>query len=166
MNQSIVPCLVLTWPAYGFLRRQVSWSGILISLRIFHCLLWSTQSNVSVQSQIRGRYFGGGGFPCFLYDPMDVGNLNSASSTFSKPSLYIWKFPVQVLQKPSLKDFEYNFANMRNEHNFMVVWAFLGISFFVVGIKTDLLQSCGHCWVFQIYWHTECSTFTVSSFRI
>ena len=45
-NQSIVPCLVLivaSWPAYTFLRRQVRWSGIPISLRIFHSLLWSTQ---------------------------------------------------------------------------------------------------------------------------
>ena len=33
-------------------------------------------------------------------------------------------------------------------------------------MKTDLFQSCGHCWVFQIFWHTECSTFTASSFRI
>ena len=33
-------------------------------------------------------------------------------------------------------------------------------------MKTDLFQSCGHCWVFQICWHTECSTFTASSFRI
>ena len=30
----------------------------------------------------------------------------------------------------------------------------------------DLFQSCGHCWVFQICWHIECSTFTASSFRI
>ena len=33
-------------------------------------------------------------------------------------------------------------------------------------MKTDHSQSCGHCWVFQICWHTECSTFTESSFRI
>ena len=33
-------------------------------------------------------------------------------------------------------------------------------------MKTDLFQSCGHCWVFQVCWHTECSTFTTSSFRI
>ena len=33
-------------------------------------------------------------------------------------------------------------------------------------MKTDLLQSCGHCWVFQICWHIECSTFTASSFRL
>ena len=33
-------------------------------------------------------------------------------------------------------------------------------------MKTDLFQSCGHCWVFQICWHIECSTLTGSSFRI
>ena len=33
-------------------------------------------------------------------------------------------------------------------------------------MKTDLFQSCGHCWVFHICWHIECSTFTASSFRI
>ena len=46
-NQSFVPCPVLTvasWPAYRFIRRQIKWSGIPISLRIFHSLLWSTQS--------------------------------------------------------------------------------------------------------------------------
>ena len=33
-------------------------------------------------------------------------------------------------------------------------------------MKTDLFQSCDHCWLFQICWHIECSTFTASSFRI
>ena len=33
-------------------------------------------------------------------------------------------------------------------------------------MKTDLFQPCGHCWVSQICWHIECSTFTASSFRI
>ena len=33
-------------------------------------------------------------------------------------------------------------------------------------MKTDIFQSWGHCWVFQICWHIECSTFTASSFRI
>ena len=43
-NQSVFPYLVLTvasWPAYRFLRRQVRWSGIPISWRIFHSLLWT-----------------------------------------------------------------------------------------------------------------------------
>ena len=51
LNQSIFPCLVLTvasWPAYRFCRRQVRWSGIPMCLRIFHSLLWSTQSKALV----------------------------------------------------------------------------------------------------------------------
>ena len=51
-------------------------------------------------------------FPCFFYDSMDVGSLISVSSAFSKPSLYIWKFLIQVLLKPSLKDFEHYIASM------------------------------------------------------
>ena len=50
-----------------------------------------------------------------------------------------------------------------------IVWQFehsLALPFFGIGMKTDLFQSCGHCWVFQICWHIECSTFTASSFRI
>ena len=46
-NQPIVPCPVLTvasWPAYKFLKRQIRWSGVSISFRSFHSLLWSTQS--------------------------------------------------------------------------------------------------------------------------
>ena len=50
-----------------------------------------------------------------------------------------------------------------------IVWSFecsLGFPFLGIGMKTDLFQSCGHCWVFQICWHMECSTFPASSFRI
>ena len=42
----------------------------------------------------------------------------------------------------------------------------MGLPFLGIGMKTDLFQSCGHCWVFQICWHIQCSTFTASSFRI
>ena len=50
-NQSVFPCPVLTvasQPAYRFLRRQVRWYSIPISLRISHSLLWSTQSKALV----------------------------------------------------------------------------------------------------------------------
>ena len=50
--------------------------------------------------------------PCFFYDPMNAGNLTSGSSTFSKSSLYIWKFSIHGLLKPSLKDFEHYLASM------------------------------------------------------
>ena len=44
---------------------------------------------------------------CFSDDPAYVGNLSSGSSVFSKSRLYIWKFSVHTLLKPSLKDFEH-----------------------------------------------------------
>ena len=49
-------------------------------------------------------------FSCFFYDPMDVGNLISGSSAFSKSSLNIWKFSVHILVKPDLENFEHYFA--------------------------------------------------------
>ena len=51
-------------------------------------------------------------FSSFIDDPMDVGNLVSGSSAFSKSSLYIWRFLVHILLKPILKDFEYYLASM------------------------------------------------------
>ena len=49
---------------------------------------------------------------CFFDDPVYVGNLISGSSTFSKPSLNIWKFTVHVLLKPKLENFERYFASV------------------------------------------------------
>ena len=49
---------------------------------------------------------------CFFYDPMDVGNLISGSSPFSKSSLNIWKFLVHVLLKSYWENFEHYFASM------------------------------------------------------
>ena len=42
---------------------------------------------------------------CFFNDPVDVGNLVSGFSAFSKTSLNIWKFTVHVLLKPGLENF-------------------------------------------------------------
>ena len=53
-------------------------------------------------------------FPCFFYDLTDVDSLVSGSFTFSKSSLYIWKFLVHVLLKYSLKDFKHDLARMWN----------------------------------------------------
>ena len=81
----------------------------------------------------------------------------SVFSLMSEPS---WIF------QPSLKDFEHYLASMWNEHNCTLLEHSLALTFFGFGMKTDLFQSCGHCWVFQICWPIECSTFTASSFRI
>ena len=44
---------------------------------------------------------------CFFYDLADVGNLICGSSAFSKSSLNIWEFSVQVLLKLGLENFEH-----------------------------------------------------------
>ena len=49
---------------------------------------------------------------CFFHDPADVGNLISGSSAFSKSSLNIWKFTVNILLKPGLENFEHYFASV------------------------------------------------------
>ena len=49
---------------------------------------------------------------CFFDDPVDVGNLISGSSAFSKTSLNIWKFTVHVLLKPGLENFEHYFTSV------------------------------------------------------
>ena len=51
-------------------------------------------------------------FSCFFFDPTDVDNLISGSSAFSKSSLYICKFSLHVLLKPSLEDFERYLARL------------------------------------------------------
>ena len=51
-------------------------------------------------------------FCSFFYDPTNVGNLIPGSSAFSKTILYIWKFSIHILLKPSLKDFENNLTSM------------------------------------------------------
>ena len=51
-------------------------------------------------------------FSSFFNDPVDVGNLISGSSAFSKTSLNIWKFMVPVLLKPGLENFEHYFTSV------------------------------------------------------
>jgi len=71
-----------------------------------------------------------------------------------------------ILLKPGLENFEHYFTSVWGECNCVVVWTFFGIAFLWDWNENWLFQSFGHCWVFQICWHIECSTFTASSFRI
>ena len=72
--------------------------------------------------------------------------------------MYYWSLAWRIL-RITLLACEMSTIVRECEHS--LAFPFLGI-----GMKTDLFQSCGHCWVFQICWHIECSTFTASSFRI
>ena len=105
-------------------------------------------------------------FSSFFYDLTVLAIWSLFPLLFSKSSLYIWKFSVHVLLKPSLEDFEHDLASMWKS---TIMWLFehsLALPFFEIGMKTDIFQSCGHCWVFKICWHIECSTLRESSFRI
>ena len=77
------------------------WSGIPISLRIFQFVVIHTVKGFSIVSEAEVFLE----FSCFFDDPVDVGNLISGFSAFSKSSLYIWEFSVYVLLKPSLENF-------------------------------------------------------------
>ena len=102
---------------------------------------------------------------CFFDDPVDVGNLISGFSAFSKTSLNIWKFPIHILLKPGLENLELYFTSVWDWYNCVVVWAFFGIAF---------LWDWHENWPFPVLWpllgfpnlHIECSTFTASSLRI
>ena len=65
-------------------------------------------------------------FPGFLYNPVNVGNLISNSSSFSKPSLDIQKFLVCVMLKPSMQDFKHDLTGMGDECNCPMVSTFSG----------------------------------------
>ena len=104
------------------------------SFRIFHILLWSTQSKALAQSIKQKMIFLE--FSCFFDDPVDVGNLISGSSAFSKTSLNIWKFMV-------LENFEHYFTSVWDECNCVVFWAFFGIAF---------LWDWNENWPFPVLW--------------
>ena len=152
----------LTWMQISQESGKVVW--YCISWRIFQFVVIHTFKGFRIVNEAEVGVFLE--FPWFLHDPMNVGNLISGSSAFPKPSLYICKFLVHKLLKPSLKDFEHYFASMWNKHNCTIVWTVTALSFFGIVMKTDLFQSCGHCRVFQICSNIECSTLTASSFRI
>ena len=80
-------------------------------------------------------------FFTFLHGPVNVGNLISGFSAFSKPRLYIWKFLVHELLKPSLKILSITvLASKEKEmatHSSILAWKILGTE------KLSGLQSLG-----------------------
>ena len=80
---------------------------------------------------------------CFFDDPANVGNLISGSSAFSKSTLNIWKFTVDVLLKSGLENFEHYFTSIWDEWNYAVVTSFFGIAF---------LWDWDENWPFPVLW--------------
>ena len=129
LNHSVIPCLVLTVassPAYRFLSRQVRWTGIPVSLRIFHSLLWSTQSKALAQS-MKQKYMFFWNSLAFSMNQWMLAIWPLFTLPFLNPACTSVRFSIHILLKPSLKDFEYNLASMWNECNCMLVWTFFGI---------------------------------------
>ena len=84
--------------------------------------------------------------------------LNPAGTSGSSWFMYCWSLAWRFLSI-SLLACEMSAILWQFEHS-------LTLPFFGIGMKTDLFQSCGHCCIFQICWHIECSAFTASSCRI
>ena len=155
-NQSVVPCLALSvasWLAYRFLRRQVKWSGIPISLRISQFVVIHIVKGFSVINETEVDVFLE--FSCFFYDPTHVGNLISGSCAFSKFSLNIWKFSIHLSRSLTWRIL--SISLLACEMSASVRWFehSLALPFLGIGMKTDLFQSCSHCRVLQIYCHIE-----------
>ena len=112
-NQSVVLSPVLTVasrPAYRFLKRQVRWSGIPISFRVFQFVVIHTIKGFGIVNNADVEDFLD--TSCFFDDPMDVDTFISGSYVFSKSRLNIWKFIVHVLMKPVLENFEHYFTSV------------------------------------------------------
>ena len=84
--------------------------------------------------------------------------LNSACASGSSQFMDCWSLAWRIL-RITLLACDMSTIVHKFEHS-------LALPFFGIGMKTDLFQSSGHCWVFQICWHIECSTLTEASFRI
>ena len=82
--------------------------------------------------------------------------------------------PASTSGSSCLENFEHYLAKEWDKCNCAVVWTFFGAAFLwdrnenwpFHWNENRPQQSCSHCWVFQICWHIECSTFTASPVRI
>ena len=96
----------------------------------------------------------------FFHDPVDVVNLISVSSVFSKTSSNIWKFTAHALLKPGLENFKHYFPSVWDECNCEVVWAFFGIAFLwdwnenwpLVTINSSLYLDISRNTSVRLYW--------------
>ena len=86
--------------------------------------------------------------------------VNPAWTSRSSQFIYCWSLAWRIFSMTLLACISQLCGSLN------ILWHCLSLPFFGIGMKTDLFQSCNHCWVFQICWHIECSTFTASSFRI
>ena len=181
-NQSVVPCLVLTaasCPAYRFLGGQVRWSGVPISWIILHFVVIHKVQSISIVNKAE----------------VDVFFWNSLAFSMTQQMLAIWSLVPLPFLNPACTSGNSRFTScwslawwmssvtllahavclvaqlcltlcVWDECNCAVVWAFFGIAFFGDWNENWPFPVLWPLWVFQICWHTECSTLTASCFRV
>ena len=125
----------------GFSGGRLRWSSIAISKNFPQFVVIHTVKGFSVVNEAEVDVFQE--FSCFFYDPTDVVNVISGSSTFSESSLNIWKFSGRILWKLSLENFEHYFASVWDDCSCAIVWTFFGIT---------LLWDWNENWPFPVLW--------------
>ena len=125
-SKSSFNCSFLTFLQISQEAGQVAWYSHLLK-NFSVCVVIHTVKGFSIVNKSEVGVFLE--LSCFFDDPMDVCNLISGSSAFSKSSWNIWKFTDHVLSKPGLENFEHYVDSMWDECN-CAVWAFFGIAFF------------------------------------
>ena len=145
LNHSIIPCPVLT---------AASWTCIQVSQEtgkvVWYYHLFKNFSQCVVIHTVKSFHIANEAdvfleFLCFLYDPTDVDNLISGSSTFSKASLYIWKLLVHVRLKLAWRNLSITLLACEMSATVQYFEHSLALLFFGSGIKTGLFWSFGHC---------------------
>ena len=153
---------VASWPAYWFLRRQGRWSGIPISFRIFQFVVIHTVKGFGILNKAEVDVFLE--LSCFLmiqwmlaiWSLVPLPFLNPAWIFGSSRFTFCWSLAWRICGI-TLLGCEMSTILQWFEHS-------LAFPFFGIGMKKDPFQSYGHCWLFQMGWHIECSTLTASYF--
>ena len=145
-------CCLLTCIPVSQDTSEVVWYST--SLRIFHRLLWPTQSKPLAQSLKQKEMFFWNSLAfsmiqwmLAIWSLVPLPFLNPACTSGSSRFTHYWILTWSILSMTLLA------CEMS-----AIVWSFehsLALPFFAMGMKTDLFQSCGHCWVFHICWYFE-----------
>ena len=128
LNQSVVSYRVLTVPSWTHIQvsqetGKLVWYSHLSERFPHFVMIHTVKGFIMVDETVVDIFLE---FSCFLYDPVNVGSLIFGSSSFSKPSLDIWKFLVCVMLKPHMQDFKCELTSMGNECDCLMVSTFLG----------------------------------------
>ena len=137
------PCPVLTvasWPAYRYLRRQIRWSGIPISWRIFQFVVVHTFKGFGIVNKAEVNAFLE--LLAFLMIQWMLAISSLVPLPFLNPLEHL-EVHSSLLLKPGLENFEHYFASLWDECNCAVVWTFFGIAF---------LWDWNENWPFPVLW--------------